>query len=264
MEQKARQVAELYDLDHLLVTQGDKGMTLVGRQGSAVHFPAIVKEVYDVTGAGDTVIAALAVGLASGLSIEDSAHLSSLAAGIVVGRMGTSFVTRDDILNSEHLESPQSSQSKILTQHELHSYVEQLHQQNKTVVFTNGCFDILHSGHIGYLEQAARLGDVLIVAVNSDESVRLLKGDDRPVNGLDERMAVLAGLASIDKVVSFEEETPERIICELKPDVLVKGGDYQIDEIAGRECVREVRLIDYIDGKSTTQTLQRVRQVSED
>jgi D-beta-D-heptose 7-phosphate kinase/D-beta-D-heptose 1-phosphate adenosyltransferase len=259
LEQKAQQVITQCDLGGLLITQGDKGMTLVMDAQNPVHFPTLAQEVYDVTGAGDTVIASLATGLSSGMTVEDSVHLSSVAAGIVVGRVGTSFVSLDDLLKAEHISNENLSDRKIMSSDEASAFVRQAKLQNKKIVMTNGCFDLLHSGHVNYLEQAAQLGDILIVAVNSDASVQQLKGDNRPINSLHERMSVLAGLASVDKVVMFEEETPENLICLIKPDILVKGGDYKVDEIAGRQCAGSVQLISFMEGKSTTNTVKKIK-----
>lgn len=259
LEQKAQQVVQQCDLGGLLITQGDKGMTLVMDAQNPVHFPTLAQEVYDVTGAGDTVIAALATGLSSGMTVEDSVHLSSVAAGIVVGRVGTSFVSQDDLLKAEHISNENLSDRKIMSPDEVSAFVRQAKLQNKKIVMTNGCFDLLHSGHVSYLEQAAQLGDILIVAINSDASVQRLKGSNRPINGLHERMSILAGLASVDKVVSFEEDTPENVICLIEPDILVKGGDYEVEQIAGRECAKEVQLISFIEGKSTSNTVKKIR-----
>ncbi len=259
LEEKAANLIEQCELGGLLVTQGDKGMTLVMRGQTPVQFPTFAQEVFDVTGAGDTVIAALAVGLSSGLSVEDSVHMACVAAGIVVGRVGTSSVSREDLLRAEQLNTENLSNAKVSAESDLLAFVEQARLQDRRIVMTNGCFDLLHSGHVRYLEQAAQLGDILIVAVNSDDSVTRLKGDGRPINNLEERMSILAGLASVDKVVSFDQMTPQDLICKVRPDVLVKGGDYQVEEIAGRECAGEVRLIYFIEGRSTSQTVDRIR-----
>ena len=259
LEDKAIATIAQCDLGGLLITQGEKGMTLVLKDGTSVHFPARAQDVFDVTGAGDTVIASLAAGLAGGLSVEDAVHLSSIAAGIVVGRVGTSSVTINDILQAEHIESSGNASSKIMTRPALDRFVNQTRMHNKSIVITNGCFDLMHSGHVRYLEQAAKLGDVLIVAVNSDASVKVLKGEQRPINKLNDRMTVLAGLSSVDVVVSFEEETPQELICSIKPDILVKGGDYKVEQIAGRECAKEVHLVNLVEGKSTTSMVERIR-----
>ncbi len=261
LEQKARATIEACELGGLLITQGEKGMTLVLKNEKSVHFPARAQEVFDVTGAGDTVIASLAAGLSAGISVEDAVHLSSIAAAIVVGRVGTASVTLDEVLAAEHVESSFNLSSKILTSQDVEKFVKQARVQHKKVVMTNGCFDLMHSGHVRYLEQAAKLGDILIVAVNSDASVQILKGKDRPINPLDDRMTVLAGLASVSIVVAFEEETPEQLICMIKPDILVKGSDYNKDQIAGRQCAREVHLVSLVDGKSTSNMVKKIQEI---
>lgn len=248
------------ELDALLITQGEQGMTLLRAGGEPLHLAARAREVYDVTGAGDTVIATLAAGLAAGLELAAATMLANLAAGIVVGKLGTASVTMSELRRAlyEHDEPPHG----ILSREELLRVVGDAKAHGETIVMTNGCFDILHAGHVTYLEQAKRLGNRLIVAVNDDESVRRLKGLDRPVNTLWQRMRVLAGLASVDWVVPFEEDTPERLICAVQPDYLVKGGDNDPANIPGNRCVWEaggqVVVMDYIDGCSTTSTIARI------
>ena len=261
---KAGRVINEFDLGGLLITQGGEGMTLVMKNQSADHFPAHAQEVYDVTGAGDTVIATLATGLGSGMSVQDSVFLSCKAAGIVVGRVGTASVSVEDLQNLERSSSNKLSpiKQKMVARQDLVDTVDHYKKLGKKIVFTNGCFDLLHAGHVRYLEQASALGDVLIVAVNSDASVTKLKGESRPINPLADRMEVLAGLASVDLVVDFSEDTPEGLICSLHPDILVKGGDYQIDQIAGRQCAGEVVLIDFVEGKSSTRLVNKIQQSS--
>jgi D-beta-D-heptose 7-phosphate kinase/D-beta-D-heptose 1-phosphate adenosyltransferase len=213
-----------------------------------------------VTGAGDTVIASLATGLGSGMAIQDAVFLSCKAAGIVVGRMGTASVSVDDLYRLEMSSSNKLSpiQKKIIAREHAPQIIAQYKKQGKKIVFTNGCFDLLHAGHVRYLEQASALGDVLIVAVNSDDSVTRLKGESRPINPLVDRMELLAGLASVDLVVEFSEDTPQQLICDIHPDILVKGGDYQIEQIVGRECATEVVLIDFVEGKSSTLLINKI------
>ena len=265
LQQKAARVIDECQLQGLLITQGEQGMSLIMKDRPAEHFPAHAKEVYDVTGAGDTVIAALATGLASGMSETDAVHLSCKAAAIVVGRVGTASVTVEDLHNLERQESSKLSplEQKMVTEESLPALLEPIRRQGRKIVFTNGCFDLLHAGHVSYLEQAANLGDVLIVGVNSDQSVRLLKGEDRPINSLQDRMTLLAALASVDLVVPFSEETPEQLICATRPDILVKGGDYAVEQIAGRQCAGDVVLIDFIDGKSTTSIVKKISQMTD-
>ncbi len=249
------------ELTALLVTRGERGMTLIERDREARHLPTHAREVFDVTGAGDTVISVLAAGLAAGLPLEAATHLANIGAGIVVGKLGTATVTLDELRHA--LSAQEVVQRGIVTEEALVTAVAAAKARGESVVLTNGCFDILHAGHVTYLEQAGNLGDRLIVAVNVDETVRRLKGADRPVNTLERRMTVLAALGCVDWVVPFSEETPERLICRLKPDLLVKGGDNDPDKIPGNRCVREaggeVRVLSYLDNCSTTGLIAGIR-----
>lgn len=258
---KAREVITQYHFGGLLITQGGAGMTLVLDQQDAFHFPAHAQEVYDVTGAGDTVIATLATAVASGFNINDAVFLSCKAAGIVVSRVGTSSVSIADLEQQDRKNSTKLSpiKNKIVDDEKGLLQLKQLREMGKKVVFTNGCFDLLHAGHVKYLEQASQLGDVLIVAINSDDSVKQLKGDSRPINNLDDRMNVLASLASIDMVWPFSDTTPEQLLCMVKPDILVKGADYTVEQVAGRQYAKEVVLIDLVEGKSSTAMLDKIR-----
>ena len=250
-----------HDLEALLVTKGEQGMTLLERDKPPRHLPTHAREVFDVTGAGDTVISVLAAAMAAGMPLEAATQLSNMAAGIVVGKLGTATTSLDEI--SAALAEQQVIHRGVVSEDKLVAAMGAAKARGETVVFTNGCFDILHAGHVTYLEQASRLGDRLIVAVNTDETVRQLKGDDRPVNSLDRRMTVLAALGCIDWVVPFSEETPERLICNLKPDFLVKGGDNSPDDIPGANCVREaggeVKVMSFVDNCSTTGTIETIR-----
>ncbi|MDH3631198.1 MAG: bifunctional D-glycero-beta-D-manno-heptose-7-phosphate kinase/D-glycero-beta-D-manno-heptose 1-phosphate adenylyltransferase HldE [Gammaproteobacteria bacterium] len=266
LSSRAGRVIEQFDLQGLLITQGEQGMTLVMRDQPAEHFPAQAQEVYDVTGAGDTVIAALSTALGSGMNLHDSVFLACKAAAIVVGRLGTASASVEDLENLERASSNKLAPAvgKIVDHETLLQAVERFKRQGKKIVVTNGCFDLLHIGHIRYLEQASALGDVLVVAVNSDASVGRLKGADRPIHPLADRMELLAGLASVDLVTGFSEDTPEQLICSIEPDILVKGGDYEVDQIAGRQCAGEVVLIGYIDGKSSTDIVKKIQQSASD
>lgn len=248
-------------LEALLVTRSEKGMTLLRRGEPALHLPTRAQEVYDVTGAGDTVISALAAALAAGQDLAEATALANVAAGVVVGKLGTASVSVPELRRalSEH----DQIEGGVVDEETLARLVEDARAHGERVVMTNGCFDILHAGHVTYLDQARRLGDRLIVAVNDDASVKRLKGAQRPVNSLPQRMAVLAALGSVDWVVPFGEDTPERLICRVRPSVLVKGGDYQPDAIAGGKCVKdsggEVIVLDYIEGCSTTRIIDVIR-----
>ena len=254
-------IAELR-LQALLLTRSEQGMTLFLADGSHHHFNANAREVFDVTGAGDTVIATLAVALASDIALETSVMLANTAAGIVVGRMGAASVTPLELKLA--LESSQPRPTGIVTATQLQSLVAFERGLGKTIVLTNGCFDILHAGHVQYLNEAGKLGDRLIVAVNNDESVKRLKGPQRPVNTVDDRMAVLAGLQCVDWVVSFDDDTPEKLLQSLQPDILVKGGDYGIDQVVGADIVKgyggKVKVLSLQEGVSTTRIIDSIKQ----
>jgi D-beta-D-heptose 7-phosphate kinase/D-beta-D-heptose 1-phosphate adenosyltransferase len=258
---RARTMISELELGALLVTRSEKGMLLVEASDEPVFLSTRVREVFDVTGAGDTVIAVLAGALASGESMAAAAALSNLAAGLVVRKIGVASVSPSEIRAALH-QRGQGGRG-LVTEVELAVMVSEAKQQNESIVMTNGCFDFLHAGHVAYLEEAKSLGDRLIVAVNDDESVRRLKGDDRPVNALQDRMAVLAGLAAVDWVVPFSEDTPARLIQMMLPDVLVKGGDYRTDDIAGAKDVLsnggEVRVLAFREGQSSSSIIDKLR-----
>ncbi len=250
------------DLEALLVTRSEKGMCLLQRGHAPVHLPTRAREVYDVTGAGDTVVAVLATALAAGESMIDAVALSNLAAGVVVGKLGTATVSPAELAAAmeEHL----PIQRGAVAEDDLLALVARARAAGERIVMTNGCFDILHAGHVTYLQQARALGDRLIVAVNDDASVRRLKGETRPVNPLAARQTVLAALAAVDWVVPFSEDTPQRLICRVCPDVLVKGGDYRPEEIAGGECVMaaggEVKILTFVAGHSTSGMIATIKK----
>lgn len=257
---KARGILEQIRIPTLLLTRGEAGMTLI--QAEETHsLPAQAKDVFDVTGAGDTVIAIMALGVALSLPLTEAMYLANIAGGIVVGKLGTSTVSTLELTRAMH--GDKSSQYGIVSEEELAAIIVKAKTNGEKIIMTNGCFDILHIGHVTYLEQAKALGDRLCVAVNSDESVRKLKGDSRPINGLHERMSVLAALGCVDWVVDFSEETPERLYCRLLPDVIVKGGDYSTEQIAGGDCVikagGEVQILPFVAGQSTTAMINKAR-----
>jgi D-beta-D-heptose 7-phosphate kinase / D-beta-D-heptose 1-phosphate adenosyltransferase len=259
---KGEKLRDELKLKALLVTRSEHGMTLLETGKPPLHLPTQALEVSDVTGAGDTVIAVLAAGIGAGLDFAQAAALSNLAAGIVVGKLGAASVTSTELRLAAHSRSG----SGVLDEATIADAVAHARSQGERIVMTNGVFDILHVGHVTYLEQARKLGDRLIVAVNDDASVRRLKGPSRPVNAVANRMRVLAALSSVDWVVPFSEDTPERLICKLLPDVLVKGGDYQVKEVAGYGCVTknggEVRILPFVDGVSTTNVIKSIKQKS--
>ncbi|NRD72065.1 bifunctional D-glycero-beta-D-manno-heptose-7-phosphate kinase/D-glycero-beta-D-manno-heptose 1-phosphate adenylyltransferase HldE [Shewanella sp. VB17] len=259
---KAHQVLQEFELDALLVTRSEKGMTLItNTDEKELHIPTVAREVHDVTGAGDTVISAVAAALSAGSDLTEACVIANIAAGIVVAKLGTSTVSRIELLNALSLNHGDMGFGTV-SEDQLVDALEQARLRGERVVMTNGCFDILHAGHVSYLQEARAQGDRLIVAVNDDDSVKRLKGDGRPVNQLDRRMAVLAGLASVDWVVPFSEDTPQRIIARLLPNMLVKGGDYKISDIAGGQEViaagGTVKTLCFEDGVSTTRIIERI------
>lgn len=248
-------------LDALLVTRSERGMTLLVPDQPPLHLPTQAREVYDVTGAGDTVIGVLAAGLATGLDFAQAAHFANLAAGIVVGKLGTTTASPAELARA--VRRQHEDDTGVLDEAELLARVAQARRNGQVVVMTNGCFDLLHVGHVRYLEAARRLGDVLIVAVNTDASVKRLKGVDRPINREQDRMRVLAALKSVDWVVPFPEDTPARLIGRVLPDVLVKGGDYTPEQVVGHDLVQayggRVEVLDFYPGYSTTRTIEKTR-----
>jgi D-beta-D-heptose 7-phosphate kinase/D-beta-D-heptose 1-phosphate adenosyltransferase len=257
---KAQALCKQCDFAALLITRSEHGMSLI-QQDEVHHLPTHAREVYDVTGAGDTVVSTLAAAIAAGESLVQATALANLAAGLVVAKSGTASVSVAELRAAlrEHFVVRRG----VLDPGELVQALTACRERGETIVMTNGCFDILHAGHVTYLQQARELGDRLLVAVNVDETVRRLKGADRPVNSVDFRMRMLAALECVDWVVSFEEDTPTRLICECLPDILVKGGDNDPNEIPGGDCVRaaggEVKVLSYIEGVSTTQIIGAIR-----
>lgn len=249
-------------LDALLVTRGEQGMTLLRPGYAELHLPARAREVFDVTGAGDTVIAALAGALASGEPMPEAVALSNLAAGIVVGKLGTATVSAPELRWAIYAE--QGFEFGVVTEDQLLLALTDVRANREKIVFTNGCFDIIHAGHVGYLEEARKQGARLVVAVNSDASVKRLKGEGRPINNLERRMAVLAGLEAVDWVVSFDDDTPERLIERIKPDVLVKGGDYREDQVVGAPVVKAyggvIKVLSFFENCSTTSIVNQIRK----
>lgn len=250
------------DLAALLVTRSEKGMLLLEDGGDPEFLSTRAREVFDVTGAGDTVIAVLAAALASGETLKSAAQLSNLAAGLVVGKIGAASVTPSELRVALHRRG--QGGRGLVSETELKSLVDEARARDEKIIMTNGCFDVLHAGHVSYLEEAKSLGDRLIVAINDDDSVRRLKGDPRPINELLDRMSVLAGLAAVDWVVPFSEDTPLNVIRTVLPDVLVKGGDYRADEIAGSKEVLqnggEVRVLAFREGQSSSRIIDKLKQ----
>ncbi len=249
------------ELGALLVTRGEHGMTLLRPDHAPLHLPARAREVFDVTGAGDTVISTLAASLAAGEELPNAVALANLAAGIVVAKLGTAAISAPELRRAVQREA--GSERGVVSVDQLLLALEDARAHGEKIVFTNGCFDILHAGHVTYLEQARAQGDRLVLAVNDDASVSRLKGPGRPINSVDRRMAVLAGLGAVDWVVSFSEDTPENLLRQVKPDVLVKGGDYGIEGVVGADIVRayggDVRVLGLVENSSTTAIVEKIR-----
>lgn len=255
LTEKAASLQNSLGLDALLVTRSERGMSLFDAKDKVLHLPAKAKEVFDVTGAGDTVVSTLACALGANTAMRDACVLANYAASVVVGKVGTSTVSSTELAVFANQQTAHED-GGVMSEIQLLQMVQQAKSRGERVVMTNGCFDILHSGHVSYLSAAAKLGDRLIVAVNIDDSVTRLKGPGRPINSAERRMAVLAGLQSVDWVVPFCEDTPARLIASILPDILVKGGDYKIEDIAGAEEVKaaggEVQVLHFEEGVSTT------------
>ncbi len=258
-------VARADDLRHrlnlgaVLVTRSEQGMSLIQDGREPLHFPTEAREVFDVTGAGDTVVAVLAASLAAGQDLTQASRLANFGAGVVVGKLGTSTVSPGELLRA--VRRQHADDAGVMDEETLLARVAEARAHGETVVMTNGCFDLLHVGHVKYLEAARRMGDVLIVAVNTDDSVRRLKGEGRPINPVEDRMRLLAALKCVDWVVPFDEDTPRELIAKVRPDILVKGGDYRPEDIAGYEEViangGRVEVLDFIDGYSSTAMIER-------
>ncbi len=257
---KGQMLLKELELEALLITRSEQGMTLLRKNKAELHLPATAREVFDVTGAGDTVISVLAASLAAGAPMNESVALANIAAGIVVGKLGTAAISAPELRRA--VLQDHGVGKGVMSEEQLLIAIEDARSQGERIVMTNGCFDIIHAGHVGYLEEAKAKGDRLILAVNSDDSVRRLKGPSRPINPQDRRMAVLAALESVDWVTSFNEDTPERLIKLFKPDVLVKGGDYKLEEIVGWDTVQgyggEVAVLKFLDDCSTTAIVNKI------
>jgi D-beta-D-heptose 7-phosphate kinase/D-beta-D-heptose 1-phosphate adenosyltransferase len=259
--QAARLLKDQLALDFLAVTRGEEGISFIDHQ-HIEHIPATAKQVFDVSGAGDTVIATLAAGLIHDLNPHDALQLANIAAGIVVGKVGTVPVSQAELLKALINEDGQSQMDKICDQDRLLNRVKDWRAQGQKIVFTNGCFDLLHAGHVTYLEAAKKTGDKLILGLNTDRSVRALKGPTRPVVQEGDRARVLAALASVDAVILFDEDTPLALIDLIKPDVIVKGDDYTEDQVVGGKEVKSwggsVKLIPLVQGRSTSNIIKKL------
>jgi D-beta-D-heptose 7-phosphate kinase / D-beta-D-heptose 1-phosphate adenosyltransferase len=251
-----------FDFEAIVATLSEKGMMVVTRSGSTAHLPAEAKEVYDVSGAGDTVVATMAAALSIGLPLLEAAKLANVAAGIVVGKVGTAVVSANELFHMLRSYDVLASEKKEVSIDELDERLQQWRMKGHTIGFTNGCFDLLHPGHVTLLSKAAAKVDRLVVGLNSDQSIKRLKGSERPIQNELARATVLASLASVDLVVVFEEDTPQKLIEIVRPDILVKGSDYTVETVVGADFVQsyggEVMLVDLVPEQSTTRLVQRM------
>lgn len=246
-----------------LITLSEDGIAILDENNKIINKPTVAREVYDVTGAGDTVLASLGYCLAQNLDIEKSLEFANLAAGVVVGKLGSATASLEEIEEYKSSLHKSSIDSHIKTFNEIENTVARLKKQGKKIVFTNGCFDILHRGHVQYLDTAKSFGDVLILGLNSDASVSALKGPTRPINNEDDRAYILAALESVDYVVKFTDDTPYDLIKIVQPDTLVKGGDYEGKDVVGQDIAGQLKLVDFVDGKSTTKTIEKIQKAEE-
>lgn len=257
---KGLALIEKLELGALLITRSEKGMTLLRAGHPELHLPARAREVFDVTGAGDTVISVLAAAIAAGSSIENAVALANVAAGLVVAKQGTATVSAPELSREIHRED--RADRGVMSEEQLLNAIEEARSLGEKIVFTNGCFDIIHAGHVGYLDSARKQGNRLVVAVNSDASVKNLKGAGRPINPSERRMAVLAALSAVDWVVVFDSPTPEALLEKIRPDVLVKGGDYAPDQVVGATFVQgyggSVKVLDFVEDVSTTKIVAKI------
>ncbi|MEO1940946.1 MAG: D-glycero-beta-D-manno-heptose-7-phosphate kinase [Candidatus Thioglobus sp.] len=258
LTQAITQLKTQCDLDISLITLSEQGVAIYDDK-LRTH-PTVAREVFDVTGAGDTVLASLGFALACEYEIDDAVKFSNLAAGVVVGKIGSATATLNEIIEYESSLNKSTSDEHIKTLGEISALSEELKARGKKIIFTNGCFDILHAGHVRYLETAKSYGDILILGLNSDRSVTALKGEGRPINIQLDRAYILAALEAVDYVVVFDEDTPYDLIKAIKPHVLVKGGDYKGKEVVGQDIADELKLVQFVDGKSTTRTIEKIQQ----
>jgi len=250
----------LKDQCHLevsLITLSDQGVALFDNE-LRIH-PTVAREVFDVTGAGDTVLASLGFAISCNKNIDEAIKFANLASGVVVGKIGSATASMNEIIEYESSLNKSISSEHIKTWDQISTIVKEIKNKGKKIVFTNGCFDILHIGHVKYLEKAKNFGDVLILGLNSDTSVRNIKGENRPINTQIDRAYILASLEVVDYLVIFDEDTPFELIKLIKPDILVKGGDYEGKKISGQDIAKELKIIQFIDGKSTTKTIERIK-----
>jgi len=247
------------DLTVSLITLSEKGVAIFDNE-LRIH-PTVAREVFDVTGAGDTILASLGFALSCNKDIDEAIKFANLASGVVVGKIGSATATLNEIIEYESSLNKSTSDEHIKTWDEISSIISELKNNDKKIVFTNGCFDILHIGHVKYLEKAKKFGDILILGLNSDDSTHRLKGKNRPINTQDDRAYILASLEVVNYVVIFNEDTPLDLIKLIKPDVLVKGGDYEGKEVVGQDIAKELKLVQFIDAKSTSKTIKKIKNL---
>ena len=257
LTQSIRILKDQIDLTVSLITLSEKGVAIFDNE-LRIH-PTVAREVFDVTGAGDTILASLGFALSCNKDIDEAIKFANLASGVVVGKIGSATATLNEIIEYESSLNKSTSDEHIKTWDEISSIISELKNNDKKIVFTNGCFDILHIGHVKYLEKAKNFGDILILGLNSDDSTHRLKGKNRPINTQDDRAYILASLEVVDYVVIFNEDTPLDLIKLIKPDVLVKGGDYKGKEVVGQDIAKELKLVQFIDAKSTSKTIKKIR-----
>jgi len=250
------QLKDNLELKYSIITLSEDGIALLDETTKVI--PTVAREVFDVTGAGDTVLASLGIALASDFKVEEACEFANKAAAVVVAKVGSATVTLNEIEEYEHSLNQGQSESKIKNFEEIERIAKRLKEQGRKIIFTNGCFDILHRGHATYLQKAKELGDILILGLNSDESIRRLKGESRPINNLEDRAFLIGALESIDFVVPFSEDTPYELIKLIKPNILVKGADYEGKEVVGSDVADEVVLIEFVSGKSTTKLIEKI------
>jgi D-beta-D-heptose 7-phosphate kinase/D-beta-D-heptose 1-phosphate adenosyltransferase len=243
-------------LEYSTITLSEDGIALLVDEVEII--PTVAREIFDVTGAGDTVIASLGVALSSGFTIQEACEFANKAAAVVVAKVGSATVTLNEVEEYEHSLNQGQSESKIKDFEQITRIAKRLKEQGRKIIFTNGCFDILHRGHATYLQKAKELGDILILGLNSDESIGRLKGENRPINNLEDRAFLIGALESIDFVVPFTQDTPYELIKLIEPNILVKGSDYEGREVVGSDIADEVILIDLVAGKSTTNLIGKI------
>ena len=255
----AKEVLATNNIQYIIATRSEKGISVIARDGRIWHNPATQQDVFDVSGAGDTVVATMICSIAANLSMRTALHIANGAAGIVVSKVGTYPIHRQELIELwMSLQEGKYVEKSVYSWEEMKSIVQQWQDRGDIVVFTNGCFDILHRGHITYLQEAAQLGDRLIIGLNSNDSVRRLKGETRPLVDEEDRAYLLSALGCVDGVVLFDEDTPSQLLEIIRPNILVKGGDYKVDDVVGREFVDSVQILSFKDGYSTTNVVKKI------